>query len=196
LRFLASNLHLESHNKYGSKDVYHQLHSLKSTSMKKLLILLVSVSLLSAANAQLTTKTKCPDFVVDILDGKVSGSIKASSPDYDIKRILPCFTGSQSDGSTSKCGGGVFYKDKDIYFYTDRDYIQIGEKFKGKLTIPLLGAKRNSFFKTLGNPKMTDDAWDAWQMSYGTLVLHYNKAGKVNLIQISTNGMNTLSLCE
>ncbi len=164
--------------------------------MKTIFVFFLAISVFSFAKAQLVPKTKCDAFVVDILDGKVNGRLKANSPDYDVKKIFPCFTGAEAEGSKSKCGGGVFYKDKDIYFFTDRDYIEIGEKFKGKLSLPLIGAKRNSFFKSLGNPKLTDDTWDAWQMSYGTLVLHYNKAGKVNLIQFSTNGTESLSLCE
>jgi len=163
--------------------------------MKKLLCLLLMVVSASFSMAQLVTKTKCPDFVVDILDGKVTG-IKSNAQDYDIKKALPCFTASEPDNSTTKCGGGVFYKDKDISFYTDRDYIQIGPKFKGKMTLPLIGAKRNSFFNKLGNPKLSDDTWDAWVMSYGTLVLHYDKAGKVNLIEMSTKSTETLSLCQ
>jgi hypothetical protein len=59
-----------------------------------------------------------------------------------------------------------------------------------------MGVARNSLFKTLGNPKIKDDNWDAYQMAYGTLVLHYNKAGKVNLVQFSTRGTESLSLCE
>ena len=63
-------------------------------------------------------------------------------------------------------------------FYTKRDYIEIGPKFLGKLSIPLLGTKRNSLFKSLGNPKIKDDLWDAYEMQYGTLVLHYDVAGR------------------
>ncbi|HEX6179712.1 MAG TPA: hypothetical protein VFZ47_00625, partial [Chitinophagaceae bacterium] len=84
----------------------------------------------------------------------------------------------------------------DIYFYTNRDYIEIGPKFKGKLSVPLIGAKRGSLFNKLGNPVMKDATWDAYQTNYGTLVLHYDAAGKVKLIQMSTLGTNTLSLCE
>jgi len=163
--------------------------------MKRLLLFAVLTSLACISKAQLVTKTKCPDFYVDILDGKVSG-LKANAQDYDIKKVFPCFSSSEPDHATTKCGGGVFYKDRDISFFTDRDYIQIGEKFKGKLSIPLMGAKRNSFFNTLGNPKMKDDNWDAWEMSYGILILYYNKLGKVNLIRISTQGMDNISLCE
>ena len=163
--------------------------------MKKLLFLLILVASASFSMAQLTTKTKCPDFVVDIIDGKVSG-LKSNAQDFDIKKALPCFTGSEPDNSAAKCGGAVYFKDKDISFYTDRDYIQIGPKFKGKMTVPLLGAKRNSFFNKLGNPKLSDDTWDAWAMSYGTLVLHYDKAGKVNLIEMSVKGIDAIQLCQ
>jgi len=170
-------------------------YSKKRMTMKRLLLFTVLTSIVCVSNAQLVAKTKCPDFYVDILDGKVSG-LKASAQDYDIKKAFPCFTSAEPNGSTVKCGGGVFYKDRDISFFTDRDYIQIGDKFKGKLSIPVMGAKRGSFFNSLGNPKMKDENWDAWQMSYGILILYYNKLGKVNLIRMSTMGMDNISLCE
>jgi hypothetical protein len=163
--------------------------------MKAPFFILLSLATVTIANAQLKTTPVCGTFVVEILDGKVNGVF----PDFTIGQIkekLPCFTSEEPENSTSKCGGGVFYKDKDIYFYTGRDYIEIREKFKGKLSIPLLGATRNSLFKWLGNPKIKDVNWDAFQTQYGTLVLHYNKAGKVNLIQFSKKSTETLSLCE
>lgn len=132
---------------------------------------------------------------MDILDGNINGV----EPDYSpgrIKQALPCSTSEEPEDKTSKCGGGVFYKDKDIYFYTGRDYVEIREKFKGKLSLPIMGASRNSLFKSLGNPIMKESNWDAFKMSYGTLVLHYNKAGKVNLIQFSKLGPDGLTLCE
>jgi hypothetical protein len=70
------------------------------------------------------------------------------------------------------------------------------KNLKGSLSLPIMGASRNSFFKTLGNPKIKDDTWDAFQMQYGTLVLHYNKANKVIKIQISTLPTEALNLCE
>ena len=164
--------------------------------MKKLSLFILLSSMFVYSKAQLVVKTKCPDFYVDILDGKVSG-LKANAFDYDIKKALPCFTSAEPDGSTAnKCGGGVFYKDRDISFYTDRDYIQIGPKFKGKLSIQLMGSKRGAFFTKLGNPKMKDDNWDAYEMQYGILILHYDKMGKVILIQISTKSFDSISLCE
>ena len=163
--------------------------------MKSLFFLLQFITAVACASAQLKITPVCNEFVVDILDGKVNDVY----PDFSIGRIkekLPCFTSTQPEDSSSPCGGGVFYKDRDIIFYTGRDYIEIGEKFKGKLTIPLLGAGRNSLFKWLGHPKIKDVNWDAFEMAYGTLVLHYNKAGKIYLIQFSKKSTETLSLCE
>jgi hypothetical protein len=109
---------------------------------------------------------------------------------------LPCFTSAEEESATAKCGGGVFFKDRDISIYTQRDYVEIGEKFQGKLSIPIMGAKRGTLFNYLGNPKMKDTNWDAFQTAYGILVLHYNAAGKVFKIQFSTKSAETLSLCE
>lgn len=163
--------------------------------MKKIYFIFLSLGLFSVCQGQLKAKERCGAFVVDILDGKVNG-VKPGYTMEEVKTTLPCFTSVVEDGSNSKCGGEVFYKDKDIYFYTQRSYIEIGEKFQGKLSIPLLGAKRGTLFKWLGNPKIADSEWDAFQMAYGTLVLHYNSAGKVKLIQFSSKSMDVLSLCE
>ncbi len=169
------------------------------TASRKMLVLTLFMSFLSVAMGQLKTKVICPAFYVDILNGTVN----EMKPNYgwaEIKAKFPCFTSAEEEGAaTSKCGGGVFFKDKDVYFYTTRDYIEIGPKFIGKLSIPLLGSKRGSQFSTLGNPKMKDDLWDAYEMQYGTLILHYDvmgAAGKVKFFQFSTLGTEVIQLCE
>jgi hypothetical protein len=170
---------------------------LKKTS-KKILFLTLSMSFLSVAMGQLKAKAKCPDFYVDILNGTVN-ELKPNNGWAEIKGRFPCFTSAEEEVNESKCGGGVYFKDKDVYFYTKRDYIEIGPKFIGKLSIPLLGTKRGSLFKTVGNPKMKDDLWDAYQMQYGTLILHYDvagAAGKVKFFQFSTESTETIQLCE
>ena len=163
--------------------------------MKILFLLILFPATVIMARAQLKTTPVCNTIVVEILDGKVNGVL----PDFtmgQIKEKLPCFTNEEPENSSSKCGGGVFYKDKGVYFYTGRDYVEIRENFKGKMTIPLMGANRNGLFKWLGNPKIKDVNWDAFQTQYGTLVVHYNKAGKINLLQFSKKSTETLSLCE
>lgn len=151
--------------------------------------------LVQSARAQLKKSTPCPVFTVDVLYGKINEGLNPQSTIGEIQKNFPCFTDLQDQASPGKCAG-IFYKDKDIYFYTERDYIEIGPGFKGKLSLPLMGANRKSLFKTLGNPIMKDVSWDAFRLRYGTLVLHYNKAGKVNKLQISSKGTETLKLCD
>lgn len=163
--------------------------------MKKITLFFGCIILVIIANAQLKTTIKCPAFTVDVLDGKVN-DLRFTATTGEIKGKLPCFTSAENEASTSKCGGGVFYKNNDIYFYTGRDYVEIGPKFKGRLSVPLMGATRGNLFKWLGHPKIKDANWDAFTTSYGILILYYNKAKKVNKIQLSTQSTETIQLCE
>jgi hypothetical protein len=132
---------------------------------------------------------------IDILDGKVNGN-RPNVPFPELKEKFSCASAVEPEGTAAKCGAGIFFKDRGLFIYTDRDYVEIDEKFKGKLSLPLIGSVRNSLFTTLGNPKMKDANWDAYQMSYGILVLHFNKNNKVDKVQFSTMGAETLNLCD
>jgi hypothetical protein len=164
--------------------------------MKTIIVFLSSLVLCAVASAQLKTTPKCPDFDIDILDGIINKIILPTSTVGQIKLNLPCFTSFEEEGTSAKCGAGVFYKDKDVYFYTTRDYVEIGPAFKGKLSIPLMEAPRNSLFKWLGTPQIKDVIWDAFQTAYGVLILYYNNESKVNKIQFSTQSANSIHLCE
>ena len=144
--------------------------------------------------AQLKTTPVCPAFSVDVLEGTVN-ELYPFSTIGEIEKKFPCFTSTTEETNGNTCGG-VFYKDKDISFITERDYIEIGEHFKGKLSLPLIGAARNSLFKTLGNPHIKDVNWEAYQTSYGVLVIYFNKTGKINKLQMSSKKAETLKLCE
>ena len=143
---------------------------------------------------QLKTTPLCPPFVVDVMAGTVN-DLYAKSAIGEIQNTLPCFSEIVLKDSVSKCMG-IFYADRGVNFYTDRQYIEIGEKFKGKLTPALMGASRSSLFNLFGYPKIKDISWDAFQMGYGSLILYYNKAGKINKIQISSKSTDVLKLCE
>ena len=164
--------------------------------MKTITVLLSFLLFNSVTSAQLKTTPKCPDVDIDILDGTVNKNLLPTSTVGQIKLNLPCFTSFEEEGTSAKCGAGVFYKDKDVYFYTTRDYIEIGPAFKGKLSIPLMGAPRNGLFKWLGTAQIKDVNWDAFQTAYGVLILYYNKQAKVNKIQFSTQSAGTIKLCE
>src|SRR5215469_2187107 len=111
--------------------------------MKRTLFIALAMSIVGGASAQLKAKSKCPEFYIDILTGAVNG-IKPNNTPTEIKEAFPCFTSTDADSANAKCGGGVYFKDKDLYFYTKRDYVQVGPKFVGKTSFPLLGTKRGS----------------------------------------------------
>lgn len=165
-------------------------------NIKTILVTLIVITSSAVASAQLNTTPKCKDINVDLLDGIINKTLLPTSTVGQIKLNLPCFTSFEEEGTSAKCGGGVFFKDKDIYFYTTRDYIEIGPAFKGKLSLPLIGAPRNGLFKLLGSPQIKDVKWDAFQTSYGILILYYNSALRVNKIQFSKMSANTIKLCE
>ena len=150
---------------------------------------------LHTVKAQLTATPVCPTFTIDVLEGTVNEKLDCNSTAGEVKKFFPCFTDAVEETNGATCGG-VFYKDRDIRFFTERDYIEIGEKFKGKLIPALIGASRSSLFKMLGNPKIKDVTWDAFVTKFGTLVLYYNSAGNINKIQISVKATDTLKLCE
>ncbi len=164
--------------------------------IKTIIVSLFSLVSSAVVSAQLQTKPKCPDIVIDLLDGIVNKTLLPTSTVGQIKLNLPCFTSFEEEGTSAKCAAGVFYKDKDVYFYTTRNYVQIGPAFKGTLSIPLMGAPRDGLFKWLGNPSIKDVKWDAFQTSYGILILYYNAAAKVNKIQFSTESASSIKLCE
>ena len=164
--------------------------------IKLIVVALLLLVFSTATMAQLHTTPKCPEFVVDILDGNINQNLLPTSTVGQIKLNFPCFTSFEDEGTTAKCGGGVFYKDKDIYFYTTRDYIETGPDFKGKLSVPLMGAPRTGLFKWLGSPSVKDVNWDAFQTSYGILILYYNADSRINKIQFSTQSAGSIKLCE
>lgn len=163
---------------------------------KTILVFVCGLFIGHPIQAQLKTTVKCPEFNIDILEGIVNKEILPNSTTAMVKFNIPCFTSFADDTTANACGGNVMYKDKDIYFYTGRDYIEIGPHFKGTLSIPLMGASRDDLFKWLGAPKIKDVVFDAFQTKYGILILYYDKANKVNKIQFSTQTTNTIQLCE
>ena len=161
----------------------------------KTIILVFAFSITTQlTNAQLTAKVVCPPFTADIMAGSVNDLVPKSAI-VEVKTKLPCFSSIIEKDSVTICAG-VFYPDRDINFFTGRQYIEIGEKFKGKLTPALMGASRSSLFGILGHPKLKDAGWDAFQMGYGTLILYYNAAGKINKIQMCSKTTDAIKLCQ
>jgi hypothetical protein len=168
---------------------------IKKMAMKKIFLIASCAFIIPGVQAQLKVTKVCPALTVDLLDGRIN-ELRITDNNTQIKEKLPCFTSEAPESASSQCGGGVFYKDRDIFFYTGRDYVEIGPKFKGKLSLPLMGATRSSLFKWLGHPKIKDVNWDAFTTAYGIMILYYTKANKVNKIQVSTQTTESINLCE
>jgi hypothetical protein len=164
--------------------------------MKNIFVIVISYLFIQSLQAQLKTTTAiCPTFSVDVLEGILNNAVTTKSTLGQVKNFFPCFTEIVEQPTATKCGG-IFYADKGIYFYNDKGYIEIKENFKGKLIPQLMGVSRGSLFKTLGYPKMKDVSWDAFQTKFGILILYYNKANKINKLQISYKNTDTIKLCE
>ncbi|NOT91916.1 hypothetical protein [Ferruginibacter sp.] len=163
--------------------------------MKSIFIIVACIITVNTTSAQLKTTNVCPTFKVNVLEGQLNNDLNTKSTAGEIKMLFPCFTEMVEEESAGKCAG-IFYKDKDIYFYPARNYIEIRQNFKGQLSLPLLGASRGSLFKWLGYPKIKDVSWDAFQTKYGILILYYNKAAKVNKLQMSSKNTDNIKLCE
>jgi hypothetical protein len=159
--------------------------------MKAVVLFILLMGILLPVHSQLKVKVKCDVFTVDVLDGKIN-EVHSDYTVGQIKAKLPCFTSED----TTKCGDVINYKDRDVKFFTDRDYVEIGPAFKGKLSLPLMGGKRESFFKWLGLPKLKDDNWDAFETQYGCLILYYNAASRVRMIRFSSKTIDEINLCE
>ena len=164
--------------------------------MKKKATLLALAFIISSqfVHAQLRSTPYCPTFVIDILDGTVS-KMHPLSPFGDIKNHLPCFTDVVDELTSGGCGG-VFFKDKGIYFYTYRHYIDIKGNFVGNMSLPLMGSDRKMLFSWFGNAALKDINWEVYQMRYGCLVVFFDINAKVNRVIISSNSPETLRLCE
>ena len=77
-----------------------------------------------AVSAQLKVKPDCGVLTVDVFKGWINEAKPNADPEQ-IKAKLPCFTSADKEGNESGCGGGVYYDDKGICFYVQRDYVVI-----------------------------------------------------------------------
>lgn len=152
-------------------------------------------SFLNSTTAQLKAKADCGLITVDVFKGWINQAKPDDDPEQ-IKIKLPCFSSFEKEGNESKCGGGVYYADKGLTFYVQRDYVVIDEKFKGKFNAAIMGAKSDALFAILGNPKLKDANWEAYQMAYGIMIVYYNTKGLVNKIIISTKTTDEIQLCD
>lgn len=175
--------------------MFHRIFAAQFFSMKRTFALFAFAFISFTANAQLKTKPDCGVITVDVYKGWINEAKPNADPEQ-IKAKLPCFTSADKEGNESGCGGGVYYDDKGICFYIQRDYVVITDAFKGKFTVPVLGAKRDDLFVRFGNPKMKDTNWEAYQMAFGIMIVYYNMKDVINKVILSTKPIDEIDLCN
>lgn len=163
--------------------------------MKCISLILVALVCSLTMNAQLKAAAVCPTIAIDVLEGTINNKLYCTSTSGEVQKLFPCFTQVIEETNGSTCGA-VIYKDKDIVFYTERDYVEIGSNFKGTLEPALMGVNRNLLFKLLGNPRLKDTTWEAYQTKYGVMILYFDANSKINKIQISSKSTDSIKLCE
>lgn len=91
----------------------------------------------------------CASLRFDLVRGTLNG-LAPTAPMDEVRRRLPCFTGESAETSEMNFGGGVFFLDHDLYFYTGRNYIEVRRRFSGTVTPDVLGRPIGDARRVLG----------------------------------------------
>jgi len=137
----------------------------------------------------------CNNLTFD-LDTGMLNNVPPTVSQEEVKSVFPCSTGSSPDGESYNYGGGVFFGNHSFFFYTGKDFIEVRDKFRGVVSIPLLGTDQSTIQQELGQPQRElENIW-LFGRSYGCLRVefahdkvfrigsHYERCDKVeNLYQ-------------
>lgn len=69
----------------------------------------------------------------------------------NIKKKLPMYTGCTEEKNFINYGGGVFFTDDDVYFYTYLDMINIRENYTGEIDVPVFHKNLSQIMEEFGN---------------------------------------------
>ena len=142
---------------------------------------------------------------VDLERGLVNGIAPTMKLD-SIKKLMPYYSGETEENPDYNCGGGVFYQNNDVFFYTGRDYVEIRTEFNGKLSHDILNRNIEEVMRQLGKPddqikpKGDDESIMVvyFKKTYGCLRLNYNiSTGNIYEIGIHTKpiGEAKMDIC-
>jgi hypothetical protein len=92
----------------------------------------------------------CQNLYADLKKGTLN-KVNAAAEMEEVKSKFTCFTGESKEGEFYNCGGGVFFKKHQFYFYTHRDYIEIRDGFPGKFSHKVMGVGKEALISLMGN---------------------------------------------
>ncbi len=153
--------------------------------MRPMISVLIGALLLNAcASWRAPTSGGCNSLHFDLTRGTLNGLPPTASAS-DIKGRLPCFTGETPEGDERlNWGGGVFFLNHQVYFYTHRDWIEVRSGFRGRVIPALLSAPRSTVLKTLGQPvrSLPESESLLFPASYGCVQIFLDAAGRASTL--------------
>lgn len=162
-------------------------------------------------NIDLSNKTsKCAKTFLDLTTGKMNGLLPSASQ-AEVTSALPCFTGTDEDGASYNCGGGVYYLNHTFFFYTGNDYIEIRSGYEGGVSQYLFHKTTAEIKKQLGKPTVDvtnpknkakyGDEYESvegfylYKKPYGTLYIRFDVNHRVTAYGTSTHAPQEMVLC-
>jgi hypothetical protein len=148
--------------------------------MKKIFFLL---TLFACSFVQIhAQKVDDKDIIKVDLDKGLINDIEPTAKPKKIKKSFPNFSSETAENPDYNCGGGIFYLNDDMHFFTARDYVEIRSEFKGKISHDVLNQKFDIVANQLGKPDhqvkpQGDDEGIMvvyYKKEYGCLRLNYN----------------------
>jgi hypothetical protein len=134
--------------------------------------------------------------------------IKPTASFAAVKEALPCFTGETEEGVDYNCGGGVFYLNHDMFFYTGRDYIEVRAGFGGKISEDLLAKTEEEILALKGQPDLIPvyedkkgwgfevDKVYLYKTRYGALQINFDpESGKSVKLSVHSNAPEEVIIC-
>lgn len=92
----------------------------------------------------------------DAMDGTISG-IPPTLSNKEISELLPFYTGITNEGGEYNAGGGVFFLDHNIYFYTGANTIELRYPCKIDVVDDLFHKDLDYFKRRFGEPEFRAD---------------------------------------
>lgn len=147
-----------------------------------------------AASAQpAVAADPCAELHFDLRRGTLNG-VPATATMDEVKRRLPCFTGESGETSEMNFGGGVFFLNHDLFFYTGRNYIEVRRRFAGTVTPDVLGRPIADAQRVLGPHARTLQGRGSmlFRAPFGCVEARLSRDGARTVEQVAAYGM----LCE
>lgn len=141
---------------------------------------------------------KTKPYYVDIINGTIDG-LKPTATNEEIVAKFPDYTSIDETESVYNDGGGVFYINKGMFFYTYKDIIDIREDFIGNVSLNLMSKgtneiptllkkdpikiEGNSYTEYFGNsePRTTHVVAQTFEMNYGKIMIESTPSKVIRL---------------